>query len=208
MPGTIGIKIKAKPDITMEDMDLLKKFIIDLRSPWGNRYCDILEESRNDERGLNIKLSYPRYYFENNAYLISGKSECFEVQEHFINSIMEDPYFKQIVIGIQLVRVDIPFTYYMPEGTDFHSYVNVYRIFAEVYNRMKPNARPKVYMDVIDERYETLVYSDNGKTDKSSNNRLMIYNQYQNLKNKLGVESMAEVERKYSDLKYRMRMEE
>lgn len=207
MVDTIESKLITIGDINIEEMDNLKQHISELKSPLGYRYCDILEESRNKDRGLIIKISYPRYFYGSNAYLVTTKYECFEVQKHFIDSIMEDTFFSQIVAGIQLTRVDIPFTYYMNKVLDFHSYVNVYRIFAEVYNNIKENARAKGYVDLLDGKYETVIYSDNGKTDKSSNNRLMIYNQYQNLKCKLGDDDITEIEIKYPDIKRRMRLE-
>ena len=207
MADTIQVKVRLKKDIDMEEMDLFKGHIISLRSPNGFKYCDILEESRNRTRGLNIKISYPRYFYGNNAYLITKKHECFEVQEHFIESIMDDTLFKQIVSSIELARVDIPFTYYIEKDMDFHSYVNVYRIFAKVYSDKKGNARPKSIIDIIKGTYETVVYSDNGKADKSSNNKLMIYNQYLNLRSKLEERNMVEVEKKYPDLKRRIRLE-
>lgn len=207
MADTIQVKVTLKKDIDMEEMDFFKGHIVSLRSPNGFKYCDILEESRNKTRGLNIKISYPRYFNGNNAYLITKKHECFEVQEHFIDSIVNDTLFKQIVRSIELARVDIPFTYYMKEDMDFHSYVNIYRIFAKVYNSKKGNARPKSIIDIIKGTYETVVYSDNGKSDKSSNNKLMIYNQYLNLRNKLEERNMVEVEKKYPDLKRRIRLE-
>ena len=90
---------------------------------------------------------------------------------------------------------------------DFHSYINAYKIFALVYNIKKEEMRAKGYIDLIDEKYETVVYSDNGKTDKSSNDRLMIYNQYQNLKTKLGEERIEEIIANSQELKRRMRLE-
>lgn len=203
---TIEGNVKLKSDITIEELDIVKKYFSNLKSPIGFRFCDVLEESRGRERGLILKLSYPRYYYGNNACLVTSKSKCLKVQEHFVNSIQEDTFLKEMVLGIKLTRVDIPFTYYMEEGLDFNSYSNIYRIFALVYNKKK-NTRAKGFIDLEDYTVETVIYSDNGKSDKSSNNRLMIYNQYQNLKVKLGEEDFENTLKEYPDLISRMRLE-
>ena len=204
---TIEVKVIVRNDIIMEEMDLLKENIAWLISRHRHNYCTILEESRNKERGLIIKISYPRYFKGNNSFLITRKSECLEVQKDFVNSIKENVDINDIVIGIQLTRVDIPFTYLIADGTDFNSYANIYRIFAFIYNCKKKEARAKGYIDLLDNKFETVVYSDNGKTDKSSNNRLMIYNQYQNLKSKLSEEDIEELLICFPNLKNRMRLE-
>ena len=47
-----------------------------LVSPYGYTFCDVLEVSNTGN--LIIKISYPRYFFGNNAYLITRRSECFQ----------------------------------------------------------------------------------------------------------------------------------
>lgn len=203
---TIEVNVKLESNITIDELDIIKKHFKTLKSPIGFRFCDVLEESRGKERGLILKISYPRYYYGNNACLVTSKSKCLKVQEHFVNSIQKDAFFKEMVLEIKLTRVDIPFTYYMKEGLDFNSYSNIYRIFALVYNKKK-STRAKGFIDLEDYTVETVIYSDNGKSDKSSNNRLMIYNQYQNLKVKLGEDDFENTLKDYPDLISRMRWE-
>lgn len=95
----------------------------------------------------------------------------------------------------------------MNNTEEFTSYENVYRIMGVVYNELKAGARPKAFIDMIDNSMETVIYSDNGKSDKSSNNKLMLYNQYINLSNKLDEEVFEEALDTYKDLPYRIRME-
>ena len=211
---TIEVRVDLHFSIDIDELDTLKKDFITLRSPFGYRYCDVLEEARGRDRGLIIKISYPRYYYGNNAYLVTSKSKCLKVQEHFVKSIQnfvkfiqDDTSARKLVLGIKLTRVDIPFTYYMEKGLEFNSYWNIYKIFASVYTIRKRNARAKGYLDLLDDKYETVIYSDNGKTDKSSNNRLMIYNQELNLRNKLSEEEFERVSKDYPDLISRMRLE-
>lgn len=134
-------------------------------------------------------------------------SATLEVQEYFSENILEVDDLKSILGEIKLLRVDIPFTYYMESEEEFSSYENIYKIFAYVYNKKKNGARAKGYIDVMDEKYETVVYSDNGATGKSANNKLMIYNQYENLRNKLDLEVFEETCDVYKGLPNRIRME-
>ncbi len=249
---TIEISLRIIKELSIMLIERLRRDINSLVSPYGYTFCDVLEVSSTGN--LIIKISYPRYFFGNNAYLITKRSECFEVQKYFVDNIMEDPYWKDIIgeinllrvdipftyqmrdiitkrsecfevqkyfvdnimedpywkdiIGeINLLRVDIPFTYQMRDNEEFNSYENVFQICAIVYNRTKNKARPKAFIDMIDRKLETVIYSDNGKSDKSSNNKLMIYNQYLNLNQKLDEEVFEETLKAYGDLPYRIRME-
>ena len=202
---TIEISLRILKELNMMLIEMLIGDINSLVSPCGYTFCNVLEFSKSGN--LIVKISYPRYFFGNNAYLITKRSECFEVQKYFVDNIMEDPYRKDIIGEINLLRVDIPFTYQMRDNEEFNSYENVFQICAIVYNRTKNKARPKAFIDMIDRKLETVIYSDNGKSDKSSNNKLMIYNQYLNLNQKLDEEVFEETLKAYGDLPYRIRME-
>ena len=202
---TIEISLRILKELSIMLIERLRRDINSLVSPYGYTFCDVLEVSSTGN--LIIKISYPRYFFGNNAYLITKRSECFEVQKYFVDNIMEDPYWKDIIGEINLLRVDIPFTYQMRDNEEFNSYENVFQICAIVYNKTKNKARPKAFIDMIDRKLETVIYSDNGKSDKSSNNKLMIYNQYLNLNQKLDEEVFEETLKAYGDLPYRIRME-
>ena len=202
---TIEIGLGLKGNL---GMDLVQGFINEvngLKSPYGYTFCDVLEVSRTGN--IIIKISYPRYFFGNNACLINSRSACFEVQGYFAENIMENEYWKQNIGELRLLRVDIPFTYVMNSYEEFNSYRNIFYIFAYVYDRMKHGARAKAYLDMFEEKYETLTYSDNGKVGKSSNDRLMIYNQWENLHGKLPEDIFEEAVKAYPDLPQRMRLE-
>ena len=202
---TIEIGLKINKNLGMDYIQNFIGRINALKSPYGNTFCDVLKNPNLET--LIIKISYPRYFYGNNAYLITRRSQCFEVQKHFVDNIMEDLYWKDNIGEINLLRVDIPFTYQMRDNEEFNSYENVFQICAIVYNRTKNKARPKAFIDMIDRKLETVIYSDNGKSDKSSNNKLMIYNQYLNLNQKLDEEIFEETLEAYGDLPYRIRME-
>ena len=202
---TIEIGLKINKNLGMDYIQNFIGKINTLKSPYGNTFCDVLKNPNLET--LIIKISYPRYFYGNNAYLITRRSQCFEVQKHFVDNIMEDLYWKDNIGEINLLRVDIPFTYQMRDNEEFNSYENVFQICAIVYNKTKNKARPKAFIDMIDRKLETVIYSDNGKSDKSSNNKLMIYNQYLNLNQKLDEEVFEETLKAYGDLPYRIRME-
>lgn len=202
---TLEISLKISKNLEMDCIQSFIGRINSLKSPYGYTFCDVLEVSNIGN--LIIKISYPRYFFGNNAYLITKRSECFEVQKYFVENIMEDNYWKDNIGDIKILRVDIPFTYQMRTNEEFSSYENIFQICATIYNRTKNKARPKAFIDMIDRRIETVIYSDNGKSNKSSNNKLMIYNQYLNLNQKLDEEVFEETLETYGDLPYRIRME-
>ena len=202
---TIEIGLELKGNLGMDLVQIFINEVNGLRSPHGYTFCDVLEVSRTGN--VIIKISYPRYFFGNNACLINSRSDCFEVQRYFVENIMENEYWKQNIGELILSRVDIPFTYIMESEEEFNSYRNIFYIFAHVYGKMKRGARAKAYLDMFEGKYETITYSDNGKVKKSSNNSLMIYNQWENLQNKLPEDIFEETVRTYPDLFNRMRLE-
>lgn len=204
---TIEIKLNLKKglNIDLQLINQLRSYIDSITNNGNYRYCDVLQVSKNGD--LIVKISYPRYFAKANAYLITRRSECFEVQTHFINSIFNDPTWASIIENITLGRVDIPFTYLMNNEEQFASYENIFYIFAFVYARKKENARTKAYLDLQNRNFETLIYSPNGSVGKSANNKLEVYNQALNLRNKLEEEVWNEVVSAHKDLPFRIRME-
>ena len=152
---TIEIGLKINKNLGMDYIQNFIGRINALKSPYGNTFCDVLKNPNLET--LIIKISYPRYFYGNNAYLITRRSQCFEVQKHFVDNIMEDLYWKDNIGEINLLRVDIPFTYYMNIDEEFRSYENLYRIMGLIYNETKPKARPKAFIDMIDRKLETVI---------------------------------------------------
>ncbi|MCI6151621.1 MAG: hypothetical protein MR673_00635 [Fusobacterium perfoetens] len=177
--------------------------INNLRSTQGYTYCDVLE--RTPDSNLIVKISYPRFFRGNNAFLIDSREQCFKVQRAFAEYISQN--WDDVIESILLTRVDIPFTYYMRANMDFNSYCKIYKIFAYTYTKKKNKARSKKYVDTLTEEVETVIYSDTGRTNRDYNNRLMIYNQYENLKSKLGEKNIEEIVHENPDLLRRMRLE-
>lgn len=203
---TIEIRLNLKKGLEFDTINQLRTVITSLTSKKeGYRYCDVLEIS--PKGNLIVKISYPRYFAGTNAFLVGSRNDCIKVQTDFINSIFSDVYWASIIEDITLTRVDIPFTYYMNPNESFASYRNIFYIFAFVYGIKKENARTKAYMDLQNRNFETLIYSPNGCVGKGANNKLEVYNQALNLRNKLEDEAWYNVVNTYEDLPTRIRME-
>ena len=201
---TISIKIILRKGHRSTEIILrAEDYINKIKSPKGYRYCDVSRFASENE--IKVKISYPRYYFGNNAYIIRQGYECLDVQEHFVKNIKQSSLLRNLD-KIELVRVDIPFTYLMNEFERFSDYINIFKIMGEVYYKRNPQGRPKAYEDLISEEKETIIYSDS-KTASGYNKRVIIYNQYLNLKSKLEPEELERTLKSFPELEDRMRIE-
>lgn len=181
----------------------IRQYINSITSPYGYRYCDCLEVST--KWNFIVKISYPRFFAGINAFLISNRDECMKVEMDFSYKIMGH----QLLIDakIKLDRVDIPFTYYMNPNYSFNSYKKVFQIFDYVYRKKNLKSNPKAYTNIKDFKAETLIYSDT-PTMSGYNKKIMIYDQYSNLKTKTINESdLYNFDAKYEGLQNRMRIE-
>lgn len=201
---TIEIVVGLQKGITLEEVAMLQNSFNNLRSTYGYTYCDVLQMTKNGS--LAVKISYPRFFKGINAYLISTRRECFEVQKHLIEYIMSDLYLKALIKDIKLTRVDIPFTYYMGEEENFHNHQNIFMIFAQVYQIKKPKSTTKGIFDIVSKEQETLTYADT-KSISSYNSKLVIYDQYKNILNKTEDSTMKNIITNYPDLRKRIRFE-
>lgn len=201
---TIEIVVELQKGITLEEVTMLQNSFNNLRSIYGYTYCDVLQMTKNGN--LAVKISYPRFFEGINVHLISTRRECFEVQKHFVEYIMSDPYLKALIKDINLTRVDIPFTYYMGEEENFHNHQNIFMIFAQVYQIKKPKSSTKGIFDIVSKEQETLTYADT-KSISSYNSKLVIYDQYKNILNKTEDGMMKDISTNYPDLRKRIRFE-
>lgn len=200
---TMSINLIFKKDFSrMEVIREIEDFIEKIESPYNYRYCDI--KSCNRKNQITVKISYPRYFYGNNAYLVQTRDECFEVQEHFIKKLNHNLFNN--LQKIELARVDIPFTYVMKRNERFPDYSNLFKIMGEVYYYKNPNGRPKAFIDLITEEKETIILTDS-KTPNAFNSRVVIYDQYLNLKEKLLTKEFEKALNDFKDFPYRMRIE-
>lgn len=201
---TISINLIFRKNFErMEVIYEMEDYIKNIKSSNGYKYCDVLSNSRRDQ--ILIKISYPRYFYGNNAYLIKTSKECLEVQEHFIGRIKKCSLFNNLE-GIELTRLDIPFTYIMDEDKRFSDYSNIFKVMGEVYFAKNPKGRPKAFIDLITEEKESLIFTDS-KVQSGYNSRIIIYDQYLNLKNKLSEIEFRRTIDDFKNLTDRMRIE-
>ena len=166
----MSFKILKKYKIYLNELESIKRNLNSFKSEYGYTYIDVLE---SNEKCMIIKISYPRFFKGNNAFLITKVSECLEVQEYFIQQLKSYGYIN-FFPNINLIRVDIPFTYYMKEEEDFCHYQNIFKIFAYIYKKNESNASPKAIQDILSGKQETLYYADT-KVIANYNSRIIIY---------------------------------
>ena len=200
---TIAVNLIFKREFSrMEVVYEIKDYIRNITSPYGYRYCDILPN--NSKNQILVKISYPRYFYGNNAYLIKTSDECFEVQEDFVKALRHSLFTK--LQEIELTRLDIPFTYVMDRGERFPNFSNLFKVMGEVYYYKNSNGRPKAFIDLITEEKESIIFTDS-KTSSAYNSKVTIYDQYLNLERKLPAREFEKALDDFNELPYRMRIE-
>lgn len=204
---TIQISIVLKEEklskVTLVDLEETAKYISEIKSEYGYYYCRDVAISRIGN--LIVKISYPKFFAGVNAYLISNSMECLQIHWHFCLNINNHPLLCDA--EIDLTRVDIPFTFMMDTGYEFNSYRKVYQVLDYVYRKKNVKANPKAYTNVSEYKPETIIYADTPTLAKY-NQKIMIYNQYNNLKSKTDDEErFYNLNLEYEGLDRRMRIE-
>lgn len=200
---TIAVNLIFKREFRrMEVVYEIKDYIERITSPYGYRYCDILPSNNKDR--ILVKVSYPRYFYGNNAYQIKTRDECFEVQGDFVRALRHSLFIR--LQEIEITRLDIPFTFVMEKNERFPDYSNLFKIMGEIYYYKNPNGRPKAFIDLITDAKETIIFTDS-KTPSAYNSRVIIYDQYLNLERKLSTDEFEKALNDFKDLPYRMRIE-
>lgn len=191
------------------DLSRLQKQINDIISPHGYTYCDFL--GMKSSAHFQIKVSYPRFFRGINAYLVYTAQECLAVQRNLIEQLAQILYiFGYVIDRVELLRVDIPFTYYAANDFDFTRYQSVFTVLAHSYylgrSKKKVQADTKGIIDMLSFKLETV----NLSTHRSSggNQEICIYNQYRNIETKtINPELWNQYLIQYPDLKRRVRIE-
>lgn len=221
MVDTISINISIKNQtgecIEVEIISILYNAI--RRLSYQNKISLL---ANNDS--LNVVISYPKYYYPTNVYLISKSVECSQVNNDFIvylrNCIIFDEvgnyrpnymalqnYFENNII-ISLIRVDTPFTYFMKEEETFYSYKNVYKLLTYIYMQNNTKARPKSYNDFEKGNIETLIFTNTSNVG-AYNRKITIYNQSNKISDYYQNNSTLfdQIMKDYPDLQNRIRIE-
>ena len=184
------------------DLQKVRKDINGIISSYGYRYCDCLEISKNTN--FIVKISFPRFFAGTNAFLISDKTQCAQVQMEFSYNLSSHPVLYDA--KIKLDRVDIPFTFMMGPNYDFNSYKKVYQVLDYVYRKKNLNSDSMAYTNVSEYEPGTIIYSDHPQRAKY-NKRVMFYDQYNNLRSKTEEEKFNGIVLEYDGLSRRMRIE-
>ena len=206
---TISLNIGIEPiNNTILNLDILVKGVNSIQSPLGNTYCDFIKLNSNYE--FNLKVSYPRFYKGINAFLVTNPTLCLEVNKYLVNSLGQVLSYQGYKISyISLIRVDIPFTYYMPDDLTFEKYFNVFKIMAHIYHNTRANtitADVKGIIDMISTNIETVTFTST--RGSGGNKEITIYNQYLNIERKTSSPSQFdEYMNLYPNLKKRIRIE-
>ena len=203
---SLNIGITGNNSFNLED---LVEGVNSIYSPHGYTYCDFIKLNSNYE--FNIKVSYPRFFKGINAFLLENPLLCKQVNLHLVNSLKEIlSIFNYTIRDISLIRVDIPFTYYMKDNLDFDKYFNVFRILSHVYynTRISTTISPNVkgIIDMLSTNIETVTFTS--ARGSGGNKEITIYNQYLNIERKTSSPSQFEEYMDlYPNLKKRIRIE-
>ena len=203
---SLNIGIIGNNGFNLED---LAKGVNNIHSPYGYTYCDFIKLNSNYE--FNIKVSYPRFFKGINAFLLENPLLCKQVNLHLVSSLKEIlSTFNYTIRDISLIRVDVPFTYYMKDNLDFDKYFNVFRILSHVYynTRISTTISPNVkgIIDMLSTNIETVTFTS--ARGSGGNKEITIYNQYLNIERKTSSPSQFEEYMDlYPNLKKRIRIE-
>ena len=150
-------------DFTREEERKIKRTLEGLESPLGYSYCDLLKGRGvvygEKDTKIMVKLSFPRFYFENNAHLITTYVECRKVQKYFVEQLQKNKLLKKVK-AIKITRVDIPFTYLMREDKEFYDYSNVFKILESAFTKEYPRIEGKSFVDTKKKREQTVTFTD------------------------------------------------
>lgn len=125
----LGLMFNEDIEFTRRKQREFKRKVENIESPTSNMFCDVLKFSAESNK-IIIKVSYPRYFFSNNAYLIESSKECLQVQKTLVKEL--EKVFGDQLEHIYVERIDIPFTYLMSKENKFTDYNNIYKVAALV----------------------------------------------------------------------------
>ena len=123
MIDTIGVQILLGENTGELTQYTFKTSVIETLTRSG--YCGVtnIQEEIGEELKITVWISYPRYFYTDNAFLIKNKEECLKVQKEFVSMIRQgigSLNMDENTVRINLTRVDIPFTYLMEKSETFN----------------------------------------------------------------------------------------
>lgn len=201
----LGLIFEEDFDPSRKDQQRIQNKIESIQSPIGNMFCDLIKFSTISDKVI-IKVSFPRYFYNNNAYLVESSEKCFQVQRTLAKELRK--IFGEDLKAIAVERIDIPFTYIIDKNSAFTDYNNIYKVAALIFGIKHKKSVSKSIIGTITEDRETITYADT-ETISAYNKKIMIYDQHLNLKTKLGKYSreFKDTIKDFPELKRRMRIE-
>lgn len=191
---SINITLKTKikiPDSQLRDYSNQNISSKNLASKTYISKIKYIEKSKNE---YMIQINFPKAFNATNSYLVTTQKDVDYVLNDFLKEVSE--YF---VVSIVLTRVDYPFTFIMPVGRTFSSYVPLFRAFT------KEVGNAKAFLDLKKLEFESIYFTDT-KNTTGSNKKILIYNQYRRMED-TKPQYLKEDLIKFPNLKQRLRIE-
>ncbi len=183
---TINLRAVLRKELSDEDRKFLKS------KRW------IKSVKYNDECTYTLGVSFPQFFDETNAYLITQQKEVRKVIAGLDCTMGE---IGNNIKEATVLRIDYPFTYYMSEGLKFSDYKPVF----EILGKASKMASVKSIEEVRKNEKETYTYADH--TDlRRARNKVVIYDQSRKLQDR-NIELYNKSKSKYLDLDKRIRVE-
>lgn len=161
---TISVKVTSKKKFTDREVKVIEI----------HRFLKVTRAKKNSDKNIILKISYPKFMDESNAYLIMDSDTIFECNSclyNILNKLRPEEELK-----IKILRVDIPFTYYMPENMEFWGYKNIFYKMAQIFVQNNEKFLVKSINEFLEDEVETLTFA-NSTTLKNCNSKIIIYNQ-------------------------------
>lgn len=190
---TISIKIKSEAKFTDKEIKSIER----------HKFLKVTRAKRDSDNAIILKVSYPKFMDDSNAYLVMDSNIPYECN-YKIYKILNKLRPKEN-LEIRILRVDIPFTYYMPENMKFSGYKNIFYKMAQIFAENNESFLVKSINEFTEDKIETLTFA-NSTTLKNCNSKIVIYNQDKRFKDSHNYDYKS-ILKNHPDLPRRIRIE-
>lgn len=190
---TISIKIKSESKFTDKE----------IKSVEQHKFLKVTRAKRNSDKVIILKISYPKFMDESNAYLVMDSNipyKCNYKIYEILNRLRPNEELE-----IKILRVDIPFTYYMPKGMKFAGYKHIFHKMAQIFSENNDKFLAKSINEFTEDKIETLTFA-NSTILKNCNSKIVIYNQDKRFKDSHSY-NYKSILKNHPDLPRRIRIE-
>lgn len=190
---TIGLKIRFLKKIKDKEIKRIEQ----------HNFLSVSRAKKNSDQTIIVKVSYPKFIGETNATLVMDRSTVLKCNRAIYNILTE--LRPEEDLEVKIIRVDIPFTYYMPENMNFSGYKNIFYMMAKIFKSKNDNFLVKSISEFIEGKVETLTFA-NATTVNNCNSKIIIYNQDKRFKDTYN-DRYKYILKKHPDLPRRIRIE-